>query len=277
MGWSAVPFIAANLSGVLAFALPFFLAFPRASEAGARSADAPWLLTLLAPLLIAVAISEAGGRRLDAKKVALLGILAALAGLMRLPVSIAGANLMFFLPIVGGFVFGASFGFLLGALAMAASAVMSGGIGPWLPFQMWAAGWVGAGAGLLKPLGDRWSQHPVWSVLALAFFGYVAGLAYGAVINLYFWPVLAFGSEIGWSPSLGLAETLERYLRFYLLTSLPWDAFRGVGNAALILIAGRPVIELLRRYKRRFTFEVEWTPAESRPLMPASQGYQRAV
>jgi energy-coupling factor transport system substrate-specific component len=257
-------FAVVNIAGVVAFALPFLMeATPSQQEAAARSGDAPWLLALLAPLLIAVALTEAARRRLDAKSIALLGVLAALAALMRIPLSLGGANLMFLLPILGGFVFGVRFGFLLGALAMAASAAITGGIGPWLPFQMWGAGWVGAGAGLLRPLTKRAIGKPA-TVIILALYGYVAGLFFGAVLNIYFWPVTSLPTEIGWSPDLSFVETLEKYRSFYLLTSLPYDAFRGIGNALLILLVGRPVVDLLRRHQRRFSFEVEWVDASPR-------------
>lgn len=249
------PFVVVNLAGLVAFALPFILNSQPASEPGARAADAPWLLALLVPLLLGVAIAEASTGRLDAKAVALLGVLSGLAALMRIPISFAGANLMFFLPIVGGFVFGIRFGFLLGALAMAASAAITGGIGPWLPFQMWAAGWVGAGAGVFTRLGERLGERPVIYVVVLAAYGYAAGLLFGAVMNLYFWPLASVPSDIGWSPGLGVGETIEHYWRFYLLTSLAYDAFRGLGNAALIFVAGIPVIDVFRRYRRRFTLE----------------------
>lgn len=250
------PLLLVNVAGLLAFAAPFLLASrPAASVAEARAGDAPWLLALLVPLVIAVAIAEASAGRLDAKAIALLGVLASCAALLRLPVSFAGANLFFFLPIVCGYVFGATFGFLLGALGMAASAVITAGIGPWLPFQMWAAGWVGAAAGLLRPIGDRLRERPA-GLLLPALFGYAAAFFYGALMNLYFWPVVAPGdAAIGWKPSLGIEETISHYRAFYLLTSAAWDAIGGAFNAIVILVAGRPVIGLLRRYKRRFAFE----------------------
>jgi energy-coupling factor transport system substrate-specific component len=261
-------FLAANLAGLIAFALPFLVAGPgHQQEAGARFSDAPWLLALFVPLLIAAAIVEAGRGHLGTKTIALLGVLAALAALMRIPISFGGANLIFFLPIVGGFVFGVRFGFMLGALAMAASAAITGGIGPWLPFQMWGAGWVGAGAGLISPLANRRDSIPVLIVLAV--YGYLAGLFFGALINLYFWPVASLPTSIGWSPDLTLRETLQHYRAFYLLTSLPYDAMRGLGNAVVLLVIGKPVIELLRRHKRRFFFESTQEP-QALGLEPAA-------
>jgi len=50
---------------------------------------------------------------------------------------------------ISGRVMGPGFGFVLGNAAMFASAALTGGGGPWLPFQMLAAGGVGVVAGLV--------------------------------------------------------------------------------------------------------------------------------
>ena len=56
---------------------------------------------------------------------------------------------MFFLLILAGRVFGPGFGFVLGCTSLFASALLTAGVGPWLPFQMLVSAWVGMGAGLL--------------------------------------------------------------------------------------------------------------------------------
>ena len=58
-------------------------------------------------------------------------------------------ELVFFLLILAGRVFGPGFGFVLGCTSLFASALMTAGVGPWLPFQMLVSAWVGMGAGLL--------------------------------------------------------------------------------------------------------------------------------
>ena len=60
-----------------------------------------------------------------------------------------GVELVFFLLILAGRVFGPGFGFVLGVTSLFASALMTAGVGPWLPFQMLVSAWVGMGAGLL--------------------------------------------------------------------------------------------------------------------------------
>lgn len=87
---------------------------------------------------------------------------------------------MFSLLILGRRVFGVGFGFVLGATTLFASALVTGGVGPWLPFQMLAAAWVGWGAGLLPPLRGR------AEIAMLAAYGTLAGLAYGLLLNLSF-------------------------------------------------------------------------------------------
>jgi energy-coupling factor transport system substrate-specific component len=243
--------IVAHALGAAAFLYPFFL--PRragATEATAHAGDAPLLFGALAVLTVAIAVAEVRSRRLDARQVALLGVLAGINAVLRLPGGLAGANLMFFLPIVSGYTFGAGFGFLLGASSMAVSAVVTGGVGPWLPFQMWALGWIGAGGGLLAPLRrakGRWTP-----VVGLAAYGWVAGLLFGALMNLWSWPYFSGESALAWQQGLGAVETARRYWRFYLVTSLAWDSARAVGNAVLVTVFARPVLRILDRFERRF-------------------------
>jgi energy-coupling factor transport system substrate-specific component len=51
---------------------------------------------------------------------------------------------------------------------------------------------------------------------------------------------------------MGLGETLRHYWSFYLLTSAGWDAWRALANVVLVLVAGRPTIDLLVRFRDRF-------------------------
>ncbi len=195
--------------------------------------------------------AELGGGRLDAKAVAVLGVLSGATGAMRVfSAGMIGLEPMFFLLVLAGRVLGLAGGFLLGSTAMLAGAVITGGIGPWLPFQMFCAGWVGMGAGLLPALRGR---AEVWM---LAGYGLVAGFGYGMVMNLWFWPLATDpDTAIGYDPQAGPAANLARYGAFYLATSLAWDFPRGVLTAVLCLLAGRPVLTTLRRSLRRAHFQ----------------------
>jgi len=162
----------------------------------------------------------------------------------------AGLEPMFFLVVIAGRVLGRGMGFVLGALAVLVGAFLTGGVGPWAPFQMIAAGWVGFGAGSLP----RASGRPERVVLAC--YGLVAGLLYGLVMNLWFWPFLTSGAPAGMAfvPGEPVAANISHYAAFYLATSLSWDLPRGVLTAVLVLVAGRPVLASLRRGTRRAAF-----------------------
>jgi len=247
--WRAAATLAATtLVGLAAFLWPF-LAQPGSGLAHSR--DAPWLFVLLIGLLTALVVAELSSGGLDAKTVAVLGVLAAAGGALRvLGGGTAGLEPMFFLLVVAGRVLGRGMGFVLGALAVLVGAFLTGGVGPWTPFQMIAAGWVGFGAGWLPRVGGRAER------VMLAGYGLVAGLLYGLVMNLWFWPFLASGAPAGTAFVAGdpVSANLARYLAFYLTTSLGWDLPRGVLTAVLVMVAGRPVLASLRRGTRRAVF-----------------------
>lgn len=248
-------FALANLGGVVAFAYPFFLGAARTVETRAHASDAPILFSLFGAMLIAVAIADLRAGRTDARRLAALGVLTGVNAMLRLPGAIGGGSLMFVLPVLAGYAFGARFGFLLGASSFAASAAITGGIGPWLPFQMWALGWIGGGAGLLRPALRR-ARGRIPELVALMAYGWVAGLAFGALTNLWFWPFQQGASSLAWAPGMGAWEALRRYWRFYIVTSLAWDSSRAVLNAALIAALGRPIVRLFERFRLRM--EVTW-------------------
>ena len=247
---SSLLLAAASLLGLVAFCWPF-LAHPDEAAAGmAHTTDAPWVFVALLPLLLAVVLAEIADGALDAKAVAVLGVLAACGAALRLPATgVAGFEPIFFLFIPAGRVLGRGFGFVLGAVTMLASALLTGGVGPWLPFQMFGAAWVGFGAGCLPAARGR---AEVW---LLAGYGFVAGLVYGALLNLWFWPFGASaGTEVSYLPGAGLTENLGRFWAFHLTTSLGWDLPRALTNAVLVLLAGPPVLAALRRASRRAAF-----------------------
>ncbi|MEW1907298.1 ECF transporter S component [Kitasatospora sp. NPDC085895] len=245
--------------GVAAFGWPL-LASPGSDLVG-HSADAPWLFALMLPLLLAVVVARisegrsAGGGApgLDAKAVALLGVLAAAGAALRpLGAGTAGLEPMFFLMVLAGRVLGAGFGFVLGAVSMFASALLTGGVGPWLPFQMLAMGWVCLGAGLLPGsdgLRGRGEQ------LLLAGYGALAAVAYGTVMNLQGWPYIAGqASSIAFVPGDPLSANLPRFALYCLTTSLGWDLPRAALTGVLCLTVGGPVLRALRRTTRRAAF-----------------------
>jgi energy-coupling factor transport system substrate-specific component len=257
LGWSSGLALAlTSLVGLAAFAWPL-LAAP---ESGlAHSSDAPYLFVLLLALLVLVVLASIADGRADAKTVALLGVLAAVgAGLRVLGTGSAGVEPLFFFLVLVGRAYGAGFGFVLGNLAVLVSAVVTGGVGPWLPFQMLGAGWVAMGAGMLPRLVGR------REVAMLAAYGAVAALVYGLLLDMWFWPfVVPPDASIAFVAGDPVIENLTRFLAYHLVTALGWDLPRAVLTAVLCLLAGSRVLGGLRRAYRRAAFdaEVRFVPA----------------
>lgn len=264
--------------GVLAFIYPFFAPVEEMAQLStAHAQDAPLLTTALVGLSVVALLVELQGRSLSAKTVAMLGILVAVTSVLRfLEVAFplpGGFSPIFGPIIIAGYVFGSRFGFLMGTFTLLTSGLITGGIGPWLPYQMFTAGWAGLSAGWLGSVRNRLSgrrssnsstsessrvapQVSHLEILMLCGFGFFWGLLYGVVINVYFWPFAAGPSTQAWEPGIGLGETLARYGVFYVVTSLAWDLARAVGNVALILALANPMIKTLTRFQRRFHFRV---------------------
>ncbi len=244
-----VALVLMNVVGLAAFLWPFLM--PVAPGVNENHADdGPLILAVLVISLGALLFTELGRGGLGPKTVALLGVLGAAMVALRLPGFVAGFSAMFIVVLVAGNSFGPAFGFLLGALGTFASGLFLGGIGPWLPFQMVAVGWVGMGAGLL-PKGT-------WRVRlgALAIYGAIAGYLFGAIMNLWSWPFLTTGTAVDWDPAADAATNLRHYLTFYAASSFAWDTFRAVGNAALVLVLGRPLLGALDRAAKRMRLDV---------------------
>jgi len=259
---SALILALTTLLGVWAFLYPFFVPpRPEDSVGGSHAADAPLIFLLVTGLCLVAIVADLETRAIDGKMVALLGVLVATNSLLRPLQGPGGFSAFYILPILCGYVFGGLFGFLLGSLSVLVSALFTGGVGPWMPFQMLAVGWVG----LLSSALPRHVMSTLWhgkaEKLLLAGWGAIIGIIFGLIINLWSWPYIAAttsglpDSQL-WQPGAGLAGALQRYTAFYLATSLPWDLWMGAGNVLLMLFLGPPILRLLRRFKQRFFFMV---------------------
>jgi len=249
----ALVYILMVLVGAAAFLYPFWLPTTTLTDQ-AHSGDAPLVAAVVGGLVVVAVLLELRRGTMNGATVALLGMLAACAGLLRLVDLPGGGSGIFFLVVLAGAAFGPRFGLLLGLCSMAVSAIVTGGIGPWLPFQMLALGWMGGGAGLLGRVTER--LDPRLEVGILAAYGWLWGFLYGAILNLWFWP-FERGGALDWHPGLGLGTTLHRYWQFYVATSLGWDAAAALTNAVLILVTGLVLMRSLRRFAHRLEPAVE--------------------
>ncbi|MEU2924897.1 ECF transporter S component [Streptomyces sp. NPDC007251] len=242
--------------GVVAFGWPFLA--PPASRLSAHAQDAPWLFAGLLALLVAVVAATISESDLGPKAVAMLGVLAATGAALRpIGAGTAGIEPMFFLMVLSGRVLGPGFGFTLGSVTMFASALLTGGVGPWLPFQMLAMGWFTMGAGLL-PGAVRLRGRA--ELVLLAVYGFLAAFAYGTVMNLAGWPFMGgAASNISFDAHASVPANLVRFTAYCLATSLGWDLGRALCTVLLTLALGPAVLRALRRATRRAAFETAVT------------------
>ena len=249
--------VLASLVGIAAFAYPFFSSTASGGATPtAHAEDAPLVTLLLTLLCVTIVVASLTSRQMSARTIAVLGVLSAVNAVLRAVPGPAGFSAIFFLLALCGHVYGSTFGFLMGVLSLLVSALIGGGVGPWLPYQMFTTGWIGLTSGWLPNL-RRWKLA---ELLMLA--GWVAlwGFVFGAIMNLWFWPYISAMQTMpaqSWQPGLHLREGLKRYAAFYLATSLWWDTWRAAGNAGLILFLGAPLLKVLRRFEHVLGFEAE--------------------
>lgn len=247
-------FIGLTVLGLVSTLYPFWA--PGLPETtGARTVLL--LFSVAVGLLLLALLSEAQ-QGLTVHTMAMMGALVGLNTMLRVIETIipmpGGFSPVFLMIMLIGHGFGARLGFLAGALTMLVSGPLTaGGLGPWTPYQMLAAGWVGMGASLLP------SGRVGFPLLVL--YGVLWGWLYGAITSLYYWPY-AFGApDIAWEPDLNAGETLLRYGRYYLVTSALWDTTRALGNGILLLVLGPSLMKALERFRRRA--HVSWESPQS--------------
>ncbi|GAA4681624.1 ECF transporter S component [Nocardioides nanhaiensis] len=246
---SALVMAIASLGGLMMLCWPLLLQVPESTRV-----DPPFLFLALLPVVIAVVLAEISEGGLDPRALAVLGVLsAAIAVLRGMSAGTAGVELVFFLLILAGRVYGPGFGFVLGCTSLFASALMTAGVGPWLPFQMLVSAWVGMGAGLLpRRVTGR------WEVAMLAAYGVVSAYLFGLLMNLSGWPFLlgvqvpGHEGSLAYVPGAPILDNLQTFLVYTLITSTgSFDTGRAITTAVAIVLLGPAVLTTLRRAARR--------------------------
>ena len=247
--WSSATVAVSALASLVMFTWPLLIAGTGSNQAGVAQAS----FIALMPLLLMVMLIEFGSGKLDSRRLALLGLLIAINAVLRLlGAGVSGIETVFFLIILGAYVFGPGFGFMLGAGSLFVSALLGAGVGPWLPFQMMAAGLVGLGAGLIRD----GSLHRSFERSLLAAYALIASFAYGALMTLWSWPFLAgVGSSLSFQPGGELINNLMAFLRYEIFTGgLLWDLGRAMTTIVLIAITGKTLLATLRRAANKVEF-----------------------
>ncbi len=250
---SAAVLALSGVAGLVMFAWPLLLH----PADGVAQVSPPFVFLALLPVVVLVVLVELTEGGMDAKSLALLGVLTAVnAALRSLGAGLAGVELVFFLLVLAGRVFGPGFGFVLGCTSLFTSALLTSGVGPWLPYQMVCAAWVGLGAGLL-PRRVRGRGE----IAVLVVYAVLCAYAFGLLMNLSTWPytlgVAVPGHEgsLSFVPGGPVVENLHRFAVYTLLTSTGgWDTGRAITSAVAIVVLGPSLLATLRRAARRASY-----------------------
>lgn len=234
-----------SVISLLGFLWPFFATDNRASTIF-------WIAGNLALLLLLTVVGKA---KFDPKSLALLAVLSAIIAALRpLGAGAAGIEPMWFLLVLASYVFGASFGFLLGAISMLLSAFLTGGLGPWLSYQIFAAAWIGLLAGLLP----KFKRPSKFELPLLAFVSLFLAELFGLLMDLQFWPfALGPKTQLSYMPGDAIMDNLNRFLVYHATTSMAWNVPRAIFTATLILLIGGGVLNALKRAARKANFASE--------------------
>ena len=203
------------------------------------------------PVVVVVASLALDGTLRSTSVLALVAVLSALAaGARVLSVGVGGIEFVFIVVILAGRILGARLGFIVGVIAVGLSSLVWGGFGPWTAFQMFAVGWVAAGAGLLPrfgaPVTPRGRTRELMMLMA---YGVLASYAFGLIMNLWFWPIaVGPGTTVSFVEGAPLLENVTRFVVYSLASStLTWDTVRAITTMVGLALVGQPALQALRR------------------------------
>lgn len=195
-----------------------------------------WISIGIAATSILLLFIRFESRKVEARELVLIAVLAAIAAVSRIPfASIPSVQPTTFVIMTSGLVFGAESGFMIGAVAALASNMILGQ-GPWTPWQMLAWGLVGWTAGLFgktKFLNSTWGR---------IIFGAVWGFLFGWIMNV--WGILSLSQY-------GNVLDMKAVIAYFTASAL-FDFIHAVSNVFFLLVFGRIWIKNLTRFKRKY-------------------------
>lgn len=244
---------AVSALGVFLFTWPLYL---NTEEFGfTEVTQATWLAILLALVAVGILFLSINARLLDSKTVALVSVLVGLISALRLlGAGAVGIEPIWFLIILAARALGTEIGFVIAILAISVSALLSGGIGPWLPFQIIAAGWIALGVAVIPKLKSFKLER-----YFLAIYGAVASFIFGFLMDLQLWPwLVGSDTQLSYQPGAAVAENLSRFITFHFATALSWDLPRAILTFLLILITAKSILFALKRACYRLESVAQW-------------------
>lgn len=195
-----------------------------------------WVSFVLVVTTLLLFIVRFERRKLEARELVLLAVLAAVAAVSRIPfASIPSVQPTTFVIMMSGFVFGAESGMMIGIVAALASNMILGQ-GPWTPWQMMGWGLVGLTAGLWRK--HYWLQTKMGKVL----FAFGWGFLFGWIMNA--WGVLSLIFVDGqWNFSVLIP---------YFFGSALFDLMHAASNVLFLLLFGEIWMKILGRFKKKY-------------------------
>lgn len=232
------------LTGTLIVAWPLYVSADAVSTI--QDFSLPVLFAALIPIGLLLFASEIIQRSMNPRLLAIVAALSAVGMIVRLlGAGVAGLEPIWTVVLLAGLALGPAAGFLVGTVAIFLSGLLTGGVGPWLPYQMLAAGLLGLIAGLTH----KWSARR--NRFYLFFLGLFAGLLYGWLLNLWFWPTaIGLDAAISFNPESSIFDRIAAWLRFNLITSIGFDLPRGLLTGALLAWLGPRLQTAVRRAAR---------------------------
>lgn len=248
-----------NFFGVILISWPLFISDN--APLLRNLSNATWLSLGLSIFAVAILFSNISAKLLDSKTVALVAVLVALIAALRLlGAGAIGLEPMWFLLIIAARALGIELGYVIAIVAMTLSALITGGIGPWLPFQILIASWIALGVAVIPS-----NLTGKLEILTLSFYGFCVGLLYGALMDLQLWPwILGTDTQLSYQPGAAVSENLARFLTFHFATALAWDLPRAILNSLLIALTGSSVLFALRRANSRMSAVAQWRQINER-------------
>lgn len=188
--------------------------------------------TLLVSAIIIIILISFERKKISSKEIALIAALSAVAGLGRIPFAgIPNVQPTTFIVIISGYVLGPQAGFMVGAVAAAASNFFLGQ-GPWTPWQMLVWGLAGVSGGIAARFMPNINRAQM--VILCGVWGYF----YGWIINLWFWTAYTYPHSLG------------SYLAA-CASSFAFDTLHAVGNVVLSWMLGKEFINIISRFKNK--------------------------
>jgi len=172
-------------------------------------------------------------KRMEAREVVLISILAAIAAVSRVPfAALPSVQPTSFVIILTGLVFGPETGFMVGAVAALVSNIFLGQ-GPWTPWQIFAWGLMGLTAGLLP--ARSWFK----SKIGILTFGFIWGFVFGWIMDTWF--VVGFINPLTWKSVLGS-----------YISSFYFDLLHALSNVFFIRLFLSSWMKVLQRIKLKY-------------------------